>query len=83
VSLCSTRVSDGCGAQIWSRLVEILLPHGLFRPWSCQGKAKTAEDPMLALRIVLIVLGLLILIGAAGEFSCGWCKAQVSQVEVS
>ena len=41
---------------------------------SCQGKAKTAEDPMLALRIVLIVLGVLILIGENARILCGWYK---------
>jgi len=52
VSLCSTRVSAGCGAQIWR-------------------KAQTSSDPLLALRIVLIVVGVLLLLGIIALY-CWW-----------
>eukprot|EP00913_Durusdinium_trenchii_P003582 g3314.t1 len=56
VSLCSTRVSAGCGALIWRKLA-------------------TSGDSMLALRIVLIILGVIVLLGLIGAY-CWWRRRQ-------
>ena len=71
VSSCSTRFS-GCESGVWSPVAarKRLVSH-LSSLFFSSGKAAVASDPLLALRIVLIVLAVLLLLGLLGAY-CYW-----------